>query len=414
MSDDFSGLRKLFLETVVHQELDVDSNTRTLRCGSSHFRLPSFNSVADRPTDTTTMPDHNTPNVGASSLPQMKVLSQQHNVSAFTGEDPNFTALDFISQCEDTFSSVMALAPKDKIVFIKQQLPKTSLAFELMKGWDLKEASENSNYDAFKALFLSVFDEDKIESIVKVLSASVDDIAKDIGSLDVRRAVVPATRLTENAMRILKSAEWSSGDSVSLEKVAKFLNLFHYLIFLRTNIRLASLSLTYKPEERMHDFCTNVSTKLTERQGEAAGPVVAAVSETSISSTAATSTTGPAGRTGAVPRFCSYCNRNGHTLVRCHQRMNDQRAKKKWVPRGQAASRPQPAAASTAPATQSAAPLQRPPRVANKRCDIHGMTSHSTSECYTVQRCRNNFLERRAAPALPTEAPPPSTPAAQT
>ncbi len=125
----------------------------------------------------------------------------------FLGMMQLFSALDFITQCEDAFSSVLVVQPKDKINFTRQQLPKNSTAFTLMKSVDFKEAYEREDYDAFKALFLSTFDDDKAQDIIKVLSASVDEIAKGLGSHDYRKATVPATKLTESAMRILKSAE---------------------------------------------------------------------------------------------------------------------------------------------------------------------------------------------------------------
>lgn len=50
-------------------------------------------------------------------------------------------------------------------------------------------------------------------NIPKVLSVSVDDIAKAIGSQEVFDAQALAAKLTESAVRVLKTCDSSNGDS---------------------------------------------------------------------------------------------------------------------------------------------------------------------------------------------------------
>ncbi len=157
--------------------------------------------------------------------PPMKVLPQTYKITPFSGEDPSYNPLDFIHQCEDALTSVLVVEPKDKINFVKQQLQGNSKAFQMMRTLDFKAAYEEGDYAKFRSLFLSTFGEAKLENAIRVLSQTVDDILKGQNAHAVYDAQIPAAKLTEAALRVLKTDVWSNEDCVFQKPHLLFLSL---------------------------------------------------------------------------------------------------------------------------------------------------------------------------------------------
>ncbi len=392
MSDEQSLLGAVFLD-LLNDTPPTESDIRVLRDRTTHLRVVPSTSLDNKTQPPATMAGDDAPAgdpAPQAPLPPMKVLPQTYKVTPFSSSDPSYHALDFLTQCEDAFELVLALDPKDKINFVRQQLECNSRAFNMQKSLDFQSAHDQGDYDKFRTLFLITFGDARVENVVKVPSSSVEEILKGQASHAVYDAQIPAGKITEDAIRVLKSGDWSDGASITFDKLTTFLYLFHYMIFLKSHVWLATLSLTYKPTESPHTFCDKLNTKLIERQGVLGTSTVAATSSAVKASPAAAASS--QGKTSAVPQLCTYCNKTGHLYARCYQRLNALKCKKASDSR----SSPSAPAATCVPA--SAPPAPRSAQAVTKMCEIHGPSTHSTAECHTIQHAKANFLERRATP----------------
>ncbi len=384
MSEDFTLLGNIFLDNLDEDStIPVDTDRRFLRSGSSHLRLP----LADTSDTATKMPDQ--PDPPPQQLPQtMKVLPQTYNIPKYTGSDPSHTALDFMTQCEDAFSSVMAISGTEKINFVKQQLAPNSRAFKMMSTLDFKKVRDEGTYESFKKLFFNTFGEDRLENVVKVLSASAEYVLKGQASHTLFDAQVPASKLTEDALRILKTEEWSDGESITFAKLTPFLYLSYFMLFLDTGTRVASLSVKYSPTETVSGFCDKVKLKLAERTGTAGAVAgLSAVRRAPAAAAPASATLRPQSvashsqaSTGAIPKLCTHCQKSGHLVKSCFIRKNELRKAK----RSTAAAAPSPTPTNTQPSA----------RAATLYCEVHGQASHTTADCRSIQRLKTGIQNK--------------------
>lgn len=368
---------------------------RVLRDGSQHQRVSPITAPPSAVTNSANMPGGET-----APQPPLKVVLYHSKISPFTGSDPSYSAHDFLDCCEAALGWAQVTDPKEKILFLKQQLSPGSEACNMMKYPSFRDAYEAGDYDTFRETFLSIFGEYiyTVRNLVEIVSSSVDVLAATMGSQDVIIAQVKATEFAEHYLRCLKAGGWFVDGQMTEESLGKFLVFLFYMCFVHTSSRLASLPLTFKPDERISTFAFKLRTRIQEIQYEnLAAQSVAAVPGGSAQSSSAAPNSSQQSHGPRSPMTCTYCNRTGHTQARCYQRGKDKKKNKKATHKP---SDPNPATTPSAPAASS-----HPAAGATKHCELHGSTNHTTKECFTINRLKNSYLKKRAGTSQTTTTP---------
>lgn len=244
---------------------------------------------------------------------------------AFSGTEDDYTARDFILQCEDVMNYSFVSDPGDKISFVRSRLQPGSRASALMQASAFTVPQERRDYAAFRSHFLETFGDDVKHSLVKGVNLCVDTLRTNAGTKGLIQGQVDAYRLSTDLIKCLKEGGWTDGENMSLDNTLKFLEFLIYMIVLKDQYRKSSLSLEFGPDDKLHDFVLKLKTKIEEEEG-AACPAVAGVRQENANSNASASSV--VASTTGKPKFkCSYCQRDGHTVYYCKMRRQMRKTK---------------------------------------------------------------------------------------
>ena len=388
---------------------DDDDNIRELRSGHRHPRVPVVTTSATFPINTTvTM----TSNTNPQAAKPIKLLPTSASIREFSGTDSDYSAREYVELCEMVMRNACITEDGDKIAFLRGHLQAGSLASHQMQASAFTVPTDKGDYKDFREKFLDSFGGSAKYTMVKGINQIVETLLREAASKNHLEGQVDANRLSSDCVRFLKQHGWTEtgGTTMSMERVGKFLEFLTFMLVLQTKERRQGLSLNYLPTETLHDFVQKLKTQMEEKGGEA-WSVASKVATTQPEKAEVTGNTSYAAvaTTGKSPVTCAHCQRVGHTVGRCFERIKEQRRDKKWT-RGanraqqnttQASNLSQPSGFQIKQQTlpgKSTMPGKRPssPRGAIRKqyCVVHGNTNHSTEECFSVLRLRDGFTQR--------------------
>ncbi|XP_050711731.1 uncharacterized protein LOC126995877 [Eriocheir sinensis] len=375
-----------------------DDNSRVLRSGSTHDRVPP-------PPPPSSLPHDNKGNILTNQELTMatntiKLLPTTASVRAFAGNEPDYSARDFILQCEDVMNNSFVSEPGDKISFIRSRLKPGSEASAVMFTSTFMEPQQTKDYAQFRSHFLESFGEDVRHSLVKGVNVAVTKLISAVESKELLAGQVDAYRLSTDMGVYLKAGGWTEGENMSLSNVLKFFEFFVYMAVIKGQFRKGSLSLAYGPTDKLHDFMLKIKTKMEEKDG-APVPAVASVDQKAANVSASSSVV--AATTEKPKRHCSYCQRDGHTVDYCLKRQRDRKAtrEKGGSPMsGKSASQKTPAASKSRAAGYHT----------GKFCFVHGAGRHTTEECFSVLQLKKERAGKFVKGSGEAERPPKTDP----
>ena len=265
-----------------HQSGDSSSSDsddlRHLRSGSRHPRVPPPSSIVSTPSlvNPSSMSENNPApgSSGVSTIPAshhtnpIKVLPTVAEVRAFSGTDSEYSAREYIAQCEDVMANSYVTDSADKISFLQSRLQLGSRAAQLMHASAFTEPLENKDYELFKTNFLEAFASNLRHSLVKGVSNAMQTFLENAASLDNLEAQVEANQISVDFTHYLRNNGWVNGDNISLKNHQRFMEFIFYIGLLKEKYRRNTLSLEYKPTERLHEFSMRLKTKIEEKGGE--------------------------------------------------------------------------------------------------------------------------------------------------
>ena len=385
---------------------DTDDDTRRLRSGSAHLRVPP--STVTNTQSVSHLPSMSQPNTSSgsgstppsSSIPSsnpIKCLPVVAGVRNFSGDDPDHSAYDYIEQCEDVMKHSYVTTDEDKISFIRSHLVVGSPAAYSIRASAFTDPTESQDYEEFRTNFLETFGDDRKHGLVKGVSDAVHTSLERAGSLTINHAKADANRLSSNLSRHLSDNGWASGSTMQQKDVQKFLEFFFFMLFIKEKSRLTALPLEYKPQETLHSFSMKLRTKVEESGGNATSAVAAAhmsPAEQAPDSYAAVTST------GREVIVCYYCKREGHTANKCNKKKRDKR---------------RAAATARGPGSRDSSPRVRPASrkptgaargesggSSNAYCSLHQRYGHSTDDCFTVIKLREQWKQGGAVSKKPS------------
>ena len=406
-------------EEVSNLTEETHENTRVLRSGSQHCRLPPASltqtnlSVTVLTTSTTTMSTYTTttttntsPNTSSppgspnpNSSHHYKIINMQSNIPEFTGTDPNYTADEYVALCEAMMGQCSIMQDADKISCLRARLRPGSAASHQMQSGAFRKPQESKDYATFRRNFLREFGTNIGNNILASVAAAADAVFAEGHSLDLRQVQVKSYNVAKDFVQSLLHNGWFQGGTLTEENASRFLELLMGMIFLQARLRKSSLALTYQPTEEFSDFVARLRIRLGETDSLTPSSTVAAVSNTDDET--ASPTYAAMAVSGKPIYTCTYCQREGHTFARCYIRIRDsKKAQKNKSSVSGEVSRPprqketgavrRPAKAGNAPASHTAPPSQRGSSGDGRYCSVHNSTTHSTDDCYSVVKLRND------------------------
>ncbi len=108
----------------------------------------------------------------------IKILPTTASVRSYSGAQADYSAREFIGQCEAVMRNASVTKLGDKIVFFKSNLQPGSMACKLMQSSMFWVPMENNNYKTFVARLYATFDEMGETNIVHGVTYLVDSIHK--------------------------------------------------------------------------------------------------------------------------------------------------------------------------------------------------------------------------------------------
>ncbi len=238
------------LSDIFQETLSLDTNPkgaesiRVLRSGSSHHRLEikqeSINPPPPHPPPTSTNPATATLTTTAVTTTQMtqpspsistmatpiKILPTTASVRPYSGAESDYSAREFIGQCEAVMRNASVTEPGDKIAFVKCNLQPGSMACKLMQSSMFWVPMENNDYKTPVARFYATFDGMGETNIVRGVTHLVDSIHKNSNSRNIFAAQIDARRFATDVTRYIKDAGWSTSDSLTFKEFEKFTEFF--------------------------------------------------------------------------------------------------------------------------------------------------------------------------------------------
>ena len=396
------------------ENIPDEDDSRTLRSGARHKRLPPVKAPPPPPPPTAPpAPPSNTmslppPSQGASaqsgqsapsnfpSMGAIKLLPTSAAVRPFTGTDSDYSAREFLTQCEDVMANSFVTDDGTRISFVRSRLQPGSKAGRAMQVSTFTEPPASVDYAEFRTTFLEEFGSAAKRSLVKGVNVAVDTIIGGVASMDDLEARIAANQISKDCDEYLNENGWCEGNYISRKNHRKFIELYTYLILLQGDKRQCSLSLDYAPTENLHKFVQKLRIKMEERGGDvrvASSTVAAAqIADEALGndSSVASVTTGSKNK-----RFlCNYCHREGHTRNWCIARRKDQNQKKRDAGAGASAHHGGGKAPRAPPKTGKSTPEQTKK---NSYCTVHECYGHSTEECRSLVSLRAQIKQNRAS-----------------
>ena len=388
---------------------ESEEDIRRLRSGNTHLRVPP-SLTNPNASQSASMSNTNTPG-GSGSAPApttpsgnpIKFLPVVAGVRNYSGSDSEHSARDYVEQCEDVMRNSGVTADADKISFLRAHLQVGSPAAHAMRASAFTDPTENQDYEEFRTNFLESFGDDRKHGLVKGVSDAVNALLERAGALNIIQAKADANRLSSGLTRQLKDNGWVSGDSMPLKDTQKFLEFFFFMSFIKEKGRKTALPLEYKPTETLHNFSMKLKTKVEERGGDARFAAVTAQDHVATSGVAATqsapkphaeqATASYAAVTSAGKQslVCHYCQREGHTALKCYKRKKDKR-QAAAVAGGQTSPELSPKQKPNLHKATGAAPGESD-KSSNAYCSLHERYGHSTDDCFSVVKLKAQWKQ---------------------
>ncbi len=326
------------------------------------------------------------------------------SIHQFSGQDPDYSAYEFLSLCEDVMLGSNVALDEDKMAFVCSRLVPDSRASNLMQSSAFHVNDIGADYGQFKKNFLKVFGGGPKTSLVKQIIHTVEKIRPKESSCSLWDGLVGASQLTNELMRSLEDSKWIAGNDYGKDHAKVIFELIFYISIISEKARLAALTLSFEPGDKVVDFITNLETKIMETNHHSDPPTSDVFSLMASGEEQQTYTVAAAKSFGV----CSYCKKPNHDEKRCYRRQREMRKTDAHVgntnPSGDLAVRPKATTTYThtdrQKSTGSTVPEgSTPPRWVSNRgpvqfCAVHGQCSHTTDLCRDIAKLRDERQQR--------------------
>ena len=334
--------------------------------------------------------------------PPFKLLQTNVTVQPFTGtESDNYTARDFIEQCEQVMQNSCTVQDADKIAFVRSCLGTGSRAGHAMRATAFDDPIRDQDYEAFRTNFLTVFEGENKRTLVKGVRNSVRTLLPGIADMDPLGSQILVSRVRKDCIGYLVEYGWFSGNTITKEYLGRFIEFFLYMLTVKGEYRESTASLDYKPHESLLEFVQKNLEKL-EDKGKRAYTVGAAQAEQIVlgePSYAAVAATSKSSVT------CQYCMKEGHVTQRCFLKKKEDRQRRK----AEVESRESSGQGNKSQPQEGPPRNQRKPSKANATadnhdsdasrrtgsnapyCELHRRTGHATVDCYSFLSLRKRM-----------------------
>lgn len=409
------------VSTTATDATTVTTSAITTTSGAA-LNFPGFTSttVVTTCTTTTTTPTTAISNLFMSNMaapsfstPTLKLLHQAPTIPHFDGENLlQYSALQYITLCEDTMANSCITSDADKISFIRSYLTPGSLASDLMSATAFDPKALNYDYTQFRSNFLKAFGPPQVKDSFQWVHQGAEAFTTQFSQLSYLRAQSRSAQLASIAVDSLKASSWIQNGVVTEEHFRTIIEFMYYINFLNPQERRIASTLEYKQSDSLLDFATKIGTKLRDAPPS---PYVASSSKPDALKQPASFL--PHNQTQlrqSSSNICSYCNKIGHRVQRCFLRQRHERA----AARSSSSQRPSTldstaqqsvspntgpsqdaqthssrssshpksttirTRSSSRPRSSSQLSLEPPP----KNCLIHGPCNHDSEECYKIKK----------------------------
>ena len=328
----------------------------------------------------------------------IRILPITAAVRPFSGDETDYSATQFVRLCEDSMVNSSVNEDTDKIAFLKSHLQPGSRACSLIQASASTEPQVNTNYTAFLRNFLKICGEAEQPSLIKTLNADTASAQATSGVNDLFVTQVSAARIATDLMQCLQDTGWTDGIIMTHTNVGKFLEFFLHQLMLDGRTHSSTLPLESLTEDELHSFVQKFKTKLEEKGTECMSTTsVSAVKHKDADSEAPSSSATAVAK--EMPKYsCFYCQKDGHAVGRCYRRMRDQRAQTS----GKSAHSEDSSGASSKAAPSSSASRSAHTKGVKAKCVIHDSSSHTTEECYSVKKLKEQTDKARRGGTSPS------------
>ena len=344
----------------------------------------------------------------------IQVIPSSASVREFTNADSDYKARDFMDLCENVMRNVGVTADVDKIAFISARVKPGSEASLQMRVGALIEPTRDGDYRTFRRNFLRVFGENAQSNLVKGVQLAAERVIPGVNALDIDSAQRDAYKVSDDFTRLLKDNNWGTADHLTWKNFKQIMEFYTYMLLLQNKFRSGVQELQYQPGEILLDFADRLKEKKVEAQGASAliAPVVEA---SNVTCGVAAFHSEPTHRTGTKPpAVCNFCKKSGHLESKCYARRREQRKSSKVggtsgtyssAPTSQPPSRDQKyshhdssqriQSRSYASTARGHSPTSRGASGVTPYCHLHQTHTHSTDECYQLEKYRKDIQNIR-------------------
>ena len=339
------------------------------------------------------------------SPPTIKLLHQNPTITPFDGEDiTSYSPVQFLQMCDDVIINSHIQSGGDKISFVRSHLVPGSLASELMSAVAFDPQLLNYDYEQFKINFLKIFDVVQTKDSFDWAFTAANCLNDNLGTLDHKRAQARSAQLVRGVVDSLLASSKVQNSMLSVDVFRSMMEFQYYVLMLNPHERRIASTLPHDSDETLLDFSAKVAHKLRDLPT----PVVASATDLPSPQQSVLAQVPQTSMPQSSRPVCTYCQRQGHVYKHCFLRKRRERSASRT---SQYSS--QPSAPASFPSqehtfrTQSHrarspsrhgrnfnVTLARPP----KFCLIHGQSSHSSEECFAIQKLQRQHTVSVSAP----------------
>ena len=330
----------------------------------------------------------------SSTMPShtLRVLHQNPAFKNFSGEDPCYSPVQFLRNCEDEMSNSRIAGEDERISFVRSHIVPLSLAADLMSSSAFTPELINHSYSQFKENFIKTFTPILHSDTLQFPFRFAEMLTKNFGAAGRLRGQGRAGEVATEAMENLTRANWFENGVMSQDRVRSLIEFLTYISCLTPSERRVASSLDFKPGMSLVDYAAKLAKRFSEspKLQTSVGDTSVEDRESSRASVAPVTYTA----TGTRPILtCSHCGRTGHTLRFCRRKKADA---KKFAQSSAKHSNSQKSSATSGRDNQDHLnSSDKKPQISHKYCVIHGYTTHDTENCSIIQRHQQDFQKGR-------------------